>query len=193
MKRFRLTLTCTAPLLMHNARLSDEFNPITLEIKKITAKKTKKTDDDRWELRRLEFMGGLYYQQDAGPYIPAANIEASLVKAATLTRSGQDIKRGVRIVTDINPLGYQGPRDPDDLWKDANFVHNSSVRVGQSRIIRTRPIFRGWITEAEGIFDPSVVDIESLRGFAETAGQLIGLGDWRPRFGTFEAGIEEVK
>jgi hypothetical protein len=192
MKKFRLTLSGTAPMLMHNAQLSDEFNPVVLEMKKITAKKTKKTEDDRWELRRLEFVGSLYYDQDAGPYVPAANIEASLAKAAGLTRNGQDVKRGVRIVTDVNPLGYRGPRNPDDLWKESSFVHNASVKVGTARIIRTRPIFRDWITEVEGVFDPTVVDFESLKMFAEKAGQLIGLGDWRPRFGTFDAEIEEL-
>ena len=192
MKKFRLTLSGTAPMLMHNAQLSDEFNPVVLEMKKITAKKTKKTEDDRWELRRLEFVGSLYYDQDAGPYVPAANIEASMAKAAGLTRNGQDVKRGVRIVTDVNPLAYRGPRTPDDLWKESSFVHNASVKVGTARIIRTRPIFRDWITEAEGVFDPTVVDFESLKMFAEKAGQLIGLGDWRPRFGTFDAEIEEL-
>lgn len=193
MKRFTITVQGTAPLLMHNAQLSDEFNPVTLEMKKITAKKTKKTDDDRWELRRLEFMGGLYYDPDSGPYIPAANIEATLAKAAGLTRNGQDIKRGVRITTDINPLAYSGPRTVDELWEDkANYVHNASVKVGQARIIRTRPIFREWITEAEGIYDPTVIDLESMKQFATKAGQLIGLGDWRPRFGTFEATVKEA-
>lgn len=193
MKKFTITLTGTAPILMHNAQLSDEFNPVTLEMKKITAKKTKKTEDDRWELRRLEFVGGLYHDVDYGPYIPAVNIEASIAKAAGLTRNGQDVKRGVRLTTDVNPLAYSGPRDIDDLWKDPNHVHNASVKVGQARIIRTRPVFRNWAVEAEGIFDPSVIDLESLKQFAEKAGNLIGLGDWRPRFGTFETSITENK
>lgn len=193
MKKFTITLTGTASLLMHNSQLSDEFNPIAVEMKKITAKKTKKTEDDRWELRRLEFVGGLYYDTDLGPYIPAANIEASIAKAAGLTRNGQDVKRGVRLVTDVNPLAYRGPRDPDALWKDATFVHNASVKVGTARIIRTRPMFRDWMTEAEGVYDPTVIDFESLKQFVDKAGQLIGLGDWRPRFGTFDAQLVEVK
>lgn len=192
MKEFTLTLRGTAPMLMHNAQLSDEFNPVTLEMKKITAKKTRKTEDDRWELRRLEFMGGLYYDELAGPYVPAVNIEACLAKAAGLTRNGQDVKRGVRVTTDVNPLMYDGPRERDVLWKDANHVHNASVKVGTARIIRTRPIFRGWVTEAEGIYDPTVIDLDSLQQFAVKAGQLIGLGDWRPRFGTFEAEVAEA-
>lgn len=193
MKTFTLEIAGTAPLLMHNAQLSDEFNPISVEMKKITSKKTKKTEDDRWELRRLEFFGGLYYDQVAGPYVPAVNIEASLAKAAGLTRNGQDVKRGLRITSDVNPLGYKGPRTPDDLWKDPQFIHNASVKVGQARIIRTRPIFRDWVLEVDGVIDPSVIDLESVRLFADKAGQLIGLGDWRPRFGTFTVNVKETK
>lgn len=189
MKNFTMTVIGTAPLLMHNSQLSDEFNPVTLEMKKLTSKKTKKTEDDRWELRRLEHLGSLYFDPELGPYMPAQNIEACLAKAAGLTRNGQDVKRGIRITSDVNPLVYKGPRETKTLWKDPNHVHNASVKVGQARIIRTRPIFREWAFEANGIIDVNVIDVESLTQFAEKAGTLIGLGDWRPRFGTFNAEI----
>ena len=58
MKNFTITLTGEAPILMHNAQLSDKFNPITKAMSAINAKRTKKTDDDEWEMRRLEFMPG---------------------------------------------------------------------------------------------------------------------------------------
>ncbi|AEK09418.1 hypothetical protein LITTLEE_34 [Mycobacterium phage LittleE] len=192
MNKFRVTLSGTQPLIMHNAQLSDEFNPVVLEIKKLTAKRTKKTEDDRWELRRLEFIGGLYYDHDAGPYVPGINIEASLKIAARKTKNGKDVEQGVRIITDMNPLMYRGPRTPDELWKDGNFTHSASAKVGMSRVIRTRPIFRSWVTEAEGVYDPSVTDFESLKGYFDTAGAYIGLGDWRPRFGLFDVEIEEI-
>lgn len=188
MKKFTITLTGEAPLLMHNAQLSDKFNPITREMAKITAKRTKKTDDDEWELRRLEFMGGLYYDPDLGPFIPAENMEASLAKAAGLTRNGQDVKRGVRINTAQAPLMYDGPRDRDGLWNGgdtAGHAHFASVKVGQARIIRTRPVFRKWMVEFDGIIDPNILDPESLDEFLGKAGTMIGLGDWRPRYGTF--------
>lgn len=188
MKNFTITLTGEAPILMHNAQLSDKFNPITKAMSAINAKRTKKTDDDEWEMRRLEFVGGLYHDPDLGPYIPAENIEACLAKAAGLTRNGQDVKRGVRITTAAAPLVYDGPRDVDGLWNDGDtsgHVHFASVKVGQARIIRTRPIFRQWAVEFDGIIDPNILDPESLDQFIGKAGSMIGLGDWRPRFGTF--------
>jgi hypothetical protein len=34
-----------------------------------------------------------------------------------------------------------------------------------------------------------VIDLAELVSIAETAGHLIGLGDWRPRFGRFTATV----
>lgn len=193
MQKFTLTLTGTAPLLMHNVALADEFNPVVLEMKKITAKKTKKTEDDRWELRRLEFVGSLYYDADLGPYIPAEMIEASIREGAKVSRNGKDVQRGLRITSAVNPLAYKGPRAIDELWKDENFRDMRSVRVTSSRIVRTRPIFRNWMTQAEGIIDTEVLDLDALTLFLERAGGLMGIGDYRPRFGTYTAEIEVNK
>lgn len=193
MKTFTLTITGTSPLLMHNARLSDEFDPIAVEMKKITAKKTKKTEDDRWELRRLEFLGGLYHDEDYGPYIPAQNVEACIKEAARMTRNGKDVERGMQLTTDINPIAYTGPREADALWEDPNHRHGASVKVGMARVIRTRPIFRQWAIEVEGVIDPTILDFDSLSMFTEKAGSFIGLGDWRPRFGRFTTTITEGK
>ncbi|SLD35244.1 hypothetical protein [Mycobacteroides abscessus] len=194
MKQFTIEIRGINPLLMHNSRLSDEFDPIVKAIKKITAKKTKQTEDDRWEKRRLEFLGSLYFDETVGPYMPGLNIEQCLLHAARMTKNGKDIERGLRITSDINPIAYDGPRDLDGLWDKGNaaHVHNASVKVQRARIIRTRPVFRQWATVAEGMFDPEILDFESLLSFGEKAGQYIGLGDWRPRFGTFEATIKEV-
>ena len=193
MKKFSILITGTQPLLMHNGQLADEFNPIVREIKKLTAKKgTKRTEDDRWELRRLEWVGSLYYDNDFGPYIPGLSIEASLKEAARLTRRGKDVERGVRITSDINPLAYSGPREKDDLYKDVNYVFSTTVGVRASRITRTRPIFRDWAVEAEGIYDPELLDLPALIDFARSAGLYVGLCDWRPRYGTFDAEIKEL-
>lgn len=193
MNRFRITLTGTRPLLMHNEQLADEFNPIALEIKKITAKKTKKTEDDRWELRRLEFVGGLYWDSDDGPYLPGLNIERCLVEAARLTRNGKSVERGIRIDSDFNALQYDGPRHYDDLWKERNaFALMKGVKVTSSRIIRTRPQFRDWEVSAEGVYDVSMIDMESLTEYATKAGLYVGIGDWRPRYGLFDAKVEQL-
>ena len=58
--------------------------------------------------------------------------------------------------------------------------------------MRCRPIFREWVTDAKGMLDPNILDFEELVQIADTAGNLIGLGDWRPRYGRFEAAVRQA-
>jgi hypothetical protein len=189
--RFRMTCEGTTPLLMHNARLSNPLDEVVKESRKISAKR-KKTEEDHEEMARLEHMGGLYFDPDVGPYLPGQNFERCLLDAARITKAGKKIERGVFVETNVNPLAYEGPRDVDGLWADQNFRFMASVRVQTNRVTRTRPQFRQWKTAAEGIYDPEIIDLDELAGIAGTAGRLIGLGDWRPRFGRFEAQVEAI-
>lgn len=192
MINFRITLTGTAPLLMHSSRLADPLNPATKALKRVTSKR-QKTDDDHEEIARLEHVGSLYLDPDIGPYVPGENIARALVDGAKLSRQGVKITRGVFISTDVNPLSYNGPRDAEGLWANENFRHMASVKVGTARTMRCRPVFREWTTEAEGILDPNIIDLADLEGVAITAGQVVGLGDWRPRFGRFIAKVERAQ
>lgn len=191
MARFRLTCTGTTPLLMHNARLSNPLDEIAKAMKRISSKRSK-TEDDLLELARLEHMGGLYFDADVGPFLPGQNFERCLLDAAKVTRSGKKIERGVFVESNVNPLSYDGPRTVDRLWQDQNFRHSASVKVQQSRITRTRPQFRSWTVDAEGFYDPAIINLEELAEIADTAGRMIGLGDWRPRFGRFKATLVKV-
>lgn len=188
---FRLTFTGTKPLLMHSARLANPLDPATKALRAITSKR-KKTDDDHEEIARLEHLASLYIDDTAGPFIPGQNIERALVDGGRLSKQGMKIQRGVFITTDVNPLGYRGPRDAEGLWADENFRHMASVKVQQSRTMRCRPHFREWTVEADGTLDPAVIDLADLADIATTAGTMIGLGDWRPRFGRFTATVDAL-
>lgn len=188
---FTITLTGTAPLLMHSSRLSDPIHPATKAVAKYT-KKQKKTEEDHEIIGRLEFEGGMYHDDDIGPYIPGENINRCLIDAAKLTRQGTAVIRGLLITTDINPLAYNGPRDVEGLWSQG-WVHRASVRNKTNRVMRTRPWFPEWAVAAEGRLDPSVLTLDDLAAIADNAGLFIGLGDWRPRFGRFTATVEQTK
>lgn len=192
MYNFTITIEGTAPLLMHNSRLANPLDPATKALKKVTSKR-QKTDDDHAEMARLEFLGGLYVDPDIGPYIPGENLWRALYDAAKKFKQGVKVKEGVFISTDVNPLGYTGPRDAEDLWSNENFRHMASVKVGMQRVMRCRPTFREWRVQADGILDPNILEPSDLANIAETAGSLVGLGDWRPRFGRFTATIGENK
>ncbi|MFT4126260.1 MAG: hypothetical protein QM662_08530 [Gordonia sp. (in: high G+C Gram-positive bacteria)] len=189
MKKFQITITGNTPLLMHNSRLSDPLDPASKALKKISSKRTK-TDDDHIALGEAEFMGSLYLDPHVGPFIPDLNIAAALLAGAKLNKLGVKVTRGLLITTPVNPLAYDGPRDPAEMWRSGRFAHRASVGVGQSRVMRTRPVFHDWACEAEGLLDESQLDISQIIQIAQNAGDFIGIGDWRPRFGRFTAKVE---
>lgn len=183
-----LDIVGTEPLLMHNAQLSNPLNPIARAMKKISAKGARKTEDDYMELAHLEFVGALYLHPDLGPFIPSDNVFRALVDAGRKRKLGVKVTSGVMVRSNTNPLAYKGPRDVEGLWKDEGFRYQASVKVGQQRVIRTRPIFpTGWATSCEVFLDTQILDFDELQQLVDIAGRLIGLGDWRPKFGRFEA------
>src|ERR1017187_324250 len=99
---FKITLEGTGALLMHNARLSNPLDPAARAMKKVSAKRNK-TDDDHAELAHLEFIGSLYYDQHAGPYVPGDNIWRCLYDGSKKSKRGPKVKEGVLITTEVNP------------------------------------------------------------------------------------------
>lgn len=186
---FTITLTGTAPLLMNNIRKADPLDPMAKKLKKVTSKRTK-TDDDHVEMNQLDFFAGIYLDPDVGPYLPGENIQKCLVEGGRINKLGKNVERGLFIDTDVNPVAYTGPRDIEGLWANENFRHRSAVRIGQQRIMRCRPMFRQWKCQAHGLLDTNVLNPEDLRSIAHNAGAMVGLGDWRPRFGRFTATVE---
>lgn len=190
---FTITITGTSALLMNNARTANPLDPAAKALKQLTGKRNK-TDADHEEIYRVGHSGSLYHDADVGPYLPGDNIWKSLLEGARKHKLGKKIEEGTLITTDVNPLAYKGPRDVQGLWADENFRYiNFRVTGGGARRVRVsfcRPIFREWRTQANGILDENIIDLAELRLIAETAGQRIGLGDWRPRYGRYTATIE---
>jgi hypothetical protein len=196
----QVTITGTRPILMHNARLSDPLDPIVRSMKTFNKAPGKKTDDDYAGLASLEYEGGLYLDSDLGPYIPSENIRRCLVEGGKRRKLGKDVERGVEVivagaslldVSEVNPLLYTGPRDLEGLRADANFTFRKSVKVGMSRVMRTRPLFRDWSLDFDLLVDPEVLNRDTVLELLELAGMYVGLGDWRPTFGKFT--VEERK
>ncbi|MGC5032814.1 hypothetical protein [Micromonospora sp. DT229] len=179
----------TSPLLMHNGRLVDPLDQIVKQIKTVSSKKSK-TDQDHAEMAQLEWLGGIYYHPQTGPFLPAPNLQKSLVEGARLSKDGKKIERGVLIETMMIPVQYDGPRELDHLYADKRFVHRAPVKVGVNRVMRTRPAFPQWRIEALGQFDDEVINLDALRHAAQTAGAMIGIGDGRPTYGRFTCELE---
>jgi len=187
------TLKGTGPVLMHNVRLANPLDEFAKRLKEVNGKRGK-TDENYAEIAEIEFLGGLYWHKDTGPYIPGEWIFASLVEGARLKKKGKHVQRGVMLGAggDRNKLVYKGPRDPDKLEKDANFRLVKPVRVGASRVMRTRPIFHEWSATVPIYVDSEIINFEDLREIAKEAGRYVGIGDHRPMYGRYEATLEKV-
>jgi hypothetical protein len=178
-------------MMMHNARLADPLDPVVKEIRQYSGK-ARKTDEDHNMMAYWEFVGGLYFTEGVGPYMPAANLRKVFIEAARKSKQGKNVEQGLFVNTLINPVAYEGPRTIDELWNDKNFVDRSCVKVQAARVMRTRPIFHKWAVDAVCEFDTSVLDFERIKQFADIAGRYIGLGDYRPLYGRFNAELEEL-
>jgi hypothetical protein len=190
--KLKIEVTGAAPLLMHNNTLADALSDPAKQLKKISAKRTK-TDEDHIAMRRIEFEAGLYIHPEAGPYMPGANLAASLLEAAKISRRGQTVKRGLIVVSPINRLEYDGPRDVSGLWNNLKFRHVAPVKnQGTTTVMRCRPVFMDWAFTATALINQRVLTLEDLADIADAAGEMAGLGDWRPWHGRFTAKVSEA-
>lgn len=180
-----------SPLVMHNERLADPLDDHTRAIAAV-AKKRNKTEADHVEIGRLEFMGGLYTNGN-GPCLPAWNILRCLQDGAKRHKRGADVLRGVYPLNDHADVIYDGPRDPEKLWKAGGFGLRKTVGVQRSRTVRTRPIFTEWQAELEVEVDPTVFDMDTLANVWREAGVYAGIGEMRPIYGRFAGTLKEAK
>ena len=184
MKTATYTIEGITRMLMHSERLANPFDPLTKEIKAISGKR-KKTEDDLLEMARLEWLGGLYYDAAAGIHVPGYNIFACIVGGGKIHKLGTAIKRAAVMVDDKVALKYDGPATPDKLFENKDFVDMRSVKVGTAKITRCRPCFDRWKCSFTMAYDENSLQRGDLDRCIETAGQMVGLGDYRPRFGRF--------
>jgi hypothetical protein len=189
---FNVHIVGTRPLLMHNIAMASKTNTFARQISAITRKPAStKTDEDYEHLARLDWEGGMYFDPDIGPYIPAANIFQSFVVGAKALRLGTTIDKAMEILDDLYiPLLYEGPRTIDEMWTSGQFVDTRMVGIGKKRIERTRPVFRHWGLEVHLGIDTSIIDLENFHRVADLAGTA-GLGDYRRFFGRYQVKLEE--
>lgn len=188
MKERSYTIRGVAPLVMHNEQLSDPLNKWSKLVAEISKKK-RKTEDDLMEMSRREWFGGLYYGEKIGPHVPERCVERMLRDAAAKEKRGKDVQAAL-IVTEPCKLLYDGPRDPDVMWKSERFLLRASVGQNGKRVIRSRPMFTDWSLTFVVNYDETVLQESDIDRFVEVAGRLCGLLDWRPKHGRFT--VEKV-
>jgi hypothetical protein len=187
-----MVLTGTRTMLTHNIQLGDPDNHIVKQISRLNALKSKITDEQRAERDYLKWLGGLYWDEQLGPILPAANVFKSLRDAAALTRNGRDVERGV-IMLDLHArLDYAGPRTLAAMWGNGSGpnVDRRMARVNSAPVVAVRPCYAaGWSAAFDFEIDEDVLSLDDLRLFADKAGRLVHVGDYRRFYGAYEVEI----
>ena len=181
------------PLILHSGSGIDPLDEFSIAKSKITAKRTKKTEEDIHELYRLDFMSGLYLDADGHPAVPGENIEAMIRDGAKATRQGKAATAGI-LCDGVWKLQYPGgPKTPDELWaKRGQWMDKRAVKISTARVIRVRPKFTDWSIDFELVVNTGLVSASKVREWLQTAGSSVGLGDFRPRFGRFNVEVWEL-
>lgn len=185
-----LTIRGTAPLLMNSAE-ADRDGELYRAFWML-GQKSRKSLDDEARLREMEWQLKLYLDEEIGPYMPGRVIKETLRRAATKWKKGEEIKRSLVVIQNRIPLIYDGPRDQQGLWDEgfrySTMVANNGFNAG--RVVRCRPMFPEWALNAEIAWDPEELDRDLLEHVVERS-QRLGLLDYRPEFGAFEAELTE--
>jgi putative component of membrane protein insertase Oxa1/YidC/SpoIIIJ protein YidD len=176
---------------MHSGQTADPCNKYAIELKKLTGQR-KKEIETFLRIRRLEWEAGLYWDADLGPVWPSDNLERCIQEGAKQSKLGRQAKAGLLVTEDVVKLDYDGPRTMDKLWSDENFRLVKGVVINRQRVIRCRPRFPvGWSVTFSVEYDPEIIGRDKLVDAMKDAGALVGLSDWRPKYGRFE--VEVVK
>ena len=180
-----ITIKGLTPLLMHNGQLADPLNEHTKALAKLTSKRNK-TESDHLAVRKAEWYGGLYVDDDGAPCLPGEVLEAALCEGAKKFKLGKVAKGGIVVAGNFK-IDHIGPKTADDLWKHGGFIKLAGAKLnGKTRVIRARPMFPEWSCTFDVLWDPTLVkDEDQLMEIAQSAG-MTGVGDWRPKFGRFE-------
>lgn len=189
MELLNLKIVGTSPLMMHSDKLANPLLPETRAHKELTSKR-KKSDEDHLAIARSEFLSGLYYSKDVGIYIPGANFDATLKTAAKLQKLGTHWTRGAVVLTDKAKVIFDGPEDPEKLWDSRAFVDCRGVKVGTAKVMRYRPVFTEWACAIEIAYNEEILNVSEVKKTIFDAGALIGVCEYRPRFGRFTATVE---
>jgi len=187
MKTLKVKWTGIRPMLMSNGLMADPTNPIVRRTKEITSKGSKKlTDSDYQELFWLKWCGALYWDEKAGPVIPSDNIERCIQLGAQKSRIGKDVVAALFCTEPFAVLDYDGPRDMKKMFANPAFALRKLVVINKVRVMGIRPMFAsGWSTAFGIEYDDSILNEAAIVKAMTDAGALIGLGDWRPKFGRF--------
>ena len=181
LKQVNVEIEGVAPLLMHRGLMADPTDQWAAAISEVKGK-TKAAQEKK---SYIDFQGGLYHDDETGPYIPDFCLEKMVQDGAKKSKKGKEALAGVMCVDSRHPLIYDGPKDRDALYEDPRFRDRRIVVISRSRIPRVRPRFSEWALKFKLMINTETINLSDVETAIHAAGQVIGLGDYRPKFGRF--------
>lgn len=190
MKKIKLMIEGTQPLMLNNNQCVNPFNEYTKMLKPLTAKK-KKTEEDMVEIYRLQFESSLY-MRDNVYVIPSDHFWKSVCTAAKEQKLGKKFEQSFQIFEDCVLDFPEKNMSPDELYADGRHVDiRIGVIGGRSSVPVCRAIFTEWKTMVECYFDENQIDKADILRFFEIAGMRYHVGTYRKKFGGFS--VKEIK
>lgn len=190
MKTLKVTWRGVSPIILHSCQTVNPLNPISREMKKYTTKK-KKTEEDLLKIADLEWEAGAYWMDDIGLYIPAENVEATLINGGKANRKGTDIQKYVDVTDLCIPLIYGENLTKEELIKDYRYRDTRVMTVQRAKVVRTRPRFDRWEITFNLSYNEEKIDLDTIIDAMEYAGNYVGLCDSRPKYGRFVAIVDD--
>jgi len=183
-----VTVKGLQPLLLNNPQTVDRFNKFAIEMAKINAKKTKRTDEDYLDLRVLEKRSKIYWDDEHGIYVPSSWVRASLEAFANkLIKSSKAEIRGTVFIGEPNlKLKYDGielVKTKEDVIRNDKFEYLRNTKQGTVRVMKAFPIFHNWSFSYTLEFDDNIIDAKNMVRLLEHCAKYGGFGDFRPSFG----------
>jgi hypothetical protein len=159
------------------------------------------------EPHRLQHEGGVLHHDVAGrtrsPRAAAEAAEGGVEAAHADLQGRENIRetepaRVVEMRADRHPAGHVEylAEDPADCGRIAvadrvgEHQRIGLVRVQSARPMRTRPRFPEWSAVIQATFLTTVLNRSEVIDFMKIAGAMKGLGDWRPKYGSFAVQLD---
>jgi hypothetical protein len=188
-------LTGVTPLLMHNVQMANPLNTWAKQVSELTARKKNITADEFAEGKaKLQFFGGLYWDDEMGLHMPGYNVFRCFTEGGRMSKNGTKLEQGIVAYTPLCAIDpWTAKYDSmEDVYADGHYF-TTLVKIGTATVPGTRPQFTEWALDIEFTFDESIVDTSTLLASGVAAGKYKGLGDGRLKgFGRGRFDVEQV-
>lgn len=183
----------TSPLIMNSPRSVNTLDPLSKELKDLTAKRNK-TEEDLRKISDLEWELSLYWDDCVGLYLPAENITKCIQQGGAVRRQGKKFETGFECEQMLNPLDIHETLTKEKMKLEYRFrdVRPQGMPRG-GRVMRTRARFNMWSITFRAQYDETILDFDTVKTAMDYAGTRIGICDSRSRkYGRFAVVLTEL-